>query len=160
MLPEFGLDWMSACTNVFLIRDPAHVVASYSEKRADITLADIGVVRQAELFEREADRLGHAPVVVDSADVAKTPEATLGALCAAVGIPFTATMIHWPAGPRASDGVWAPAWYDQVERSTGFRTAEADPRVKAPLTLNLQTIADEAAPYYARLTCWALKPAG
>ncbi len=29
-------------------------------------------------------------------------------------------MLHWPAGPRKSDGVWAPYWYDAVERSTGF----------------------------------------
>ena len=31
-------------------------------------------------------------------------------------------MLSWPAGKRATDGVWAPAWYDQVERSTGFKT--------------------------------------
>ena len=29
-------------------------------------------------------------------------------------------MLHWPAGPRDSDGVWAPYWYDAVARSTGF----------------------------------------
>lgn len=27
---------------------------------------------------------------------------------------------HWPAGPRASDGVWAPYWYRAVLGSTGF----------------------------------------
>ena len=29
-------------------------------------------------------------------------------------------MLSWPAGRRETDGVWAPAWYDAVERSTGF----------------------------------------
>ena len=29
-------------------------------------------------------------------------------------------MLTWPAGPRQSDGVWAPHWYEQVLRSTGF----------------------------------------
>jgi len=29
-------------------------------------------------------------------------------------------MLSWPAGPRASDGVWAPYWYEAVLRSTGF----------------------------------------
>ena len=39
-------------------------------------------------------------------------------------------MLHWPAGPRPSDGVWAPYWYQQVYRSTGFETpAEADIQV-------------------------------
>ena len=40
-------------------------------------------------------------------------------------------MLHWPAGPRDSDGVWAAHWYAAVERSTGFeawrpRTVDLD----------------------------------
>ena len=29
-------------------------------------------------------------------------------------------MLPWPPGPRDSDGVWAPYWYDAVLASTGF----------------------------------------
>jgi hypothetical protein len=29
-------------------------------------------------------------------------------------------MLSWAPGPRDSDGVWAPYWYDAVRRSTGF----------------------------------------
>ncbi len=29
-------------------------------------------------------------------------------------------MLAWPSGPRDSDGVWAPHWYDAVWASTGF----------------------------------------
>ena len=29
-------------------------------------------------------------------------------------------MLHWPEGPRATDGIWAKYWYEQVERSSGF----------------------------------------
>jgi hypothetical protein len=29
-------------------------------------------------------------------------------------------MLSWPPGPRDSDGVWAPYWYDAVLASTGF----------------------------------------
>ena len=29
-------------------------------------------------------------------------------------------MLAWPAGPRDSDGVWAPHWYSTVWASTGF----------------------------------------
>ena len=60
MLPGFGLDWTAKCVNAFLIRDPAEVLASYVRRRGEATLEDIGVVRQRELFEREADRLGRA----------------------------------------------------------------------------------------------------
>jgi hypothetical protein len=38
-----------------------------------VGLEDIGVVRQAELFDREADRLGAAPPVIEGADVLANP---------------------------------------------------------------------------------------
>jgi hypothetical protein len=155
MLPQFGTAWMASCCNVFLIRRPEDVIASYREKRAEIGLADIGIVRQAELFDQEAGRLGTAPLVIDAADIAASPAAMLGALCTAIGLEFTPAMIAWPAGRRASDGVWAPAWYDQVERSTGFT-----PRANRPPVLlddAQQRIADAAAPYYARLAVHRLR---
>jgi hypothetical protein len=154
MLPEVGTDWMSACCNVFLIRRPDEVVASYSEKRGDVGLADIGVARQAELFEQEADRLGRAPPVIDSADVSAAPGAVLRALCLAVGISFTEKMLSWPKGRRASDGVWAPAWYDQVEQSTGFIPKAERARPKLPPAL--ARIADAARPHYERLARWKI----
>jgi hypothetical protein len=158
MLPEIGVDWMAACRNVFLIRDPRRVVASYTEKREEVALADIGIVRQAELFDREADRLGHAPPVIEATDVLADPRGTLAALCAAVDIPFSAAMLAWPAGPRDSDGVWAPAWYDQVEQSTGFLTKSEGPPPDLPAAL--QTVADAARPSYERLASRRLKPHG
>ena len=149
MLPDFGTAWMASCRNVFLIRNPEEVIASYRQKRAEIGLADIGIVRQAELFDRECDRLGHAALVLDSADVIAESAATLSALCAALGLAFSPAMISWPAGRRASDGVWAPAWYDQVERSTGFSPRPEKPPIQ--LDDEARRIADAAAPYYARL---------
>jgi hypothetical protein len=154
MLPDFGLDWTARCRNAFLIRDPAAVLASYVRKRAEVTLEDIGVVRQRELFDREADRLGHAPPVVEGADVLADPRAVLGRLCAALDLPFREEMLAWPAGRRASDGVWAPAWYEAVERSTGFAAPERSSM--APLGDDLQRIAEAARPHYEALASWKL----
>jgi Sulfotransferase domain len=154
MLPGFGRDWMARCRNAFLIRAPEHVLASYTQKRAEVTLADIGFVQQSELFDREADRLGHAPPVIDSADVLKDPRGTLSALCVALDIAFSDRMLHWPPGRRASDGAWAPAWYDSVERSTGF----APPREAGRLDESLKPIADAARPHYNRLAAYKLAP--
>ena len=66
MIPEFDRGFMRQLTNVFLIRHPARVIASYAKKRETPTLMDIGLVQQAELFDEVADTLGHAPVVIDS----------------------------------------------------------------------------------------------
>lgn len=154
MLPGFDLGWMARCRNAFLIRAPEAVLASYAQKRGVVTLDDIGVVRQRALFDREADRLGKAPPVIEGKDVLADPRAALTRLCAALDIPFTEHMLSWPPGPRKSDGVWAPAWYDAVERSTGFATQEGD--ASPQLTDDLRRIADQARPYYEGLARYRL----
>ncbi|MGQ0742667.1 MAG: HAD family hydrolase [Alphaproteobacteria bacterium] len=151
MVPPIGLDWISGCTNVFLIRDPAEVVASYSKKIARITIADIGIVRQWEIFEQERKRLGRAPIVVESRAVLENPRGTLSALCAVIGIPFVEGMLHWPPGRRESDGIWAPYWYVKVERSTGFEPPPS-PKKGAELSADLKLICAAARPYYEWLS--------
>jgi len=154
MVEGFGLDWTAACVSAFLIRDPAAVLASYAAKRAEVTLADIGIARQRELFDREADRLGRAPPVVEGRDVLADPARVLSALCAALGIAFRAEMLSWPAGPRDTDGVWAPVWYDAVERSTGFEPPGA--ARTPPLGDDLRRLADQARPHYEALAAHRL----
>ncbi len=150
MLPEFGLDWTRVCANAFLIRPPEQVLASYLAKRTVVTLDDIGVVRQNEIFDRVAEAQGSAPPVIEGGDVLADPRRALTALCAALGIPFSEKMLGWPAGRRASDGVWAPAWYDAVERSTGF-TAPDRVATFEDLPDSLKRVAEAARPYYERM---------
>ena len=149
------LAWTAQCRNTFLIREPEPVLASCSVKREAVTLADIGFERQAELFDRECDRLGFAPPVVEGRDVLASPRAMLTRLCEALQIPFSDSMLAWPAGPRDSDGVWAPAWYDAVERSTGFAPPVTDSR--PALASHLRAIADAARPHYERLAAHRLR---
>jgi sulfotransferase family protein len=158
MCAEFGRDWIAQCRNAFLIRAPEDVLASYTEKRSDVTLDDIGFVQQAEIFDVEAQRLGFAPPVIDAADVLTDPRGTLSALCRALDIPFMEDMLHWPPGRRKTDGAWAPAWYDAVERSTGF----APPRAPLPfdaLREDLKLIAMSARPYYEKMRLHRLSAA-
>jgi len=142
MLQHFDLGWMAQCRNVFLIRHPARVVASYRRKRTAPTLADIGFARQADLFARECDRLGAPPPVIDADDVLENPRALLEILCDVLQIPFSERMLTWPPGRRDTDGVWAPHWYEAVERSTGFQAPEARQQE------NHNTVAEAAMPYY------------
>jgi hypothetical protein len=151
MLASFDLEWLAHVRNAFLIRDPAAVLASYVQKRETVELADIGIVRQRELFEREAQRLGAAPPVIDSHDVLTNPAGTLEKLCAALEIPFTEVMLSWPAGRRDTDGVWAPAWYSAVEKSTYFAPPPASTHAQTSLPSDLRRIADEARPHYEAL---------
>ncbi len=148
MIPEFDLGFMRGLTNVFLIRHPARVIASYAKKREAPTLLDIGFVQQARLFDQVAGWRGHAPMVIDSADIRLNPRASLTNICAALGITFTESMLSWPVGAKLYDGVWAPHWYNAVHASTGFDIAEGDlpdlPDAYRPLL-------EAALPYYDQL---------
>ena len=125
MLSHIGHDWFGAVTHVFLIRDPREVLISYIRSRPHVTAEDIGVLQQLDIFEYVSELCGRAPPVIDAGEFLKAPEPQLRALCAQLDITFTARMLSWPAGPRASDGVWAPYWYEAVLRSTGFETYRA-----------------------------------
>ncbi len=153
MIPAFDRGFMAGLTNVFLIRHPARVVASYARKRENPTLDDIGFVQQAELFDQVAGRLGRAPVVIDSADIRDDPKGRLKALCAALGISFTPKMLSWPAGPKPHDGAWAPHWYNAVHASNGFDAPEGDLPILAGDAARLVEL---ALPLYDRLRRHAL----
>ncbi len=118
MVVGFPLGWASDCVNIHLIRHPARVIASYGAKRDQMTLEDIGFTHQARLY----DELGG--IVIDSADIRADPEKMLRKLCEAINLAFDPAMLHWPAGPRAEDGIWAKHWYNAVHQSNGFAGAE------------------------------------
>ncbi|MDK3017872.1 sulfotransferase-like domain-containing protein [Pseudodonghicola flavimaris] len=149
MIDGFPLDWAADCVNVHLLRHPARVVASYAAKRENPTLDDIGFRQQVELFAR------FPGLVIDSADIRADPEGMLRALCAEIGLAFDPAMLHWPAGPRAEDGVWAAHWYGAVHRSTGFAGAEGPlPQLEGTAA----ALAEAALPYYEELAAKRILP--
>jgi len=116
-----GLDrsWMQHVVPCFLIRQPDEMLASLHAKTPCPTLEDTGLPQQVELFD--AAMANGVPPVIDARDVLERPRAMLSALCDVLGLPFEEAMLSWPAGPRDSDGAWAPYWYDSVWKSTGFQ---------------------------------------
>lgn len=112
--------WLAELRNVLLIRDPREVVASYVRSREACEPEDIGLWQQVTLHDELVDLTDDDVPVIDAADFLQAPEAHLRWLCDWLGIPFTDRMLRWPLGPRRSDGVWAPYWYDAVWASTGF----------------------------------------
>ena len=125
MLPSVPRSWMKDCVNVFLLRHPARVVASYAAKRENPAMMDIGFVQQAELYDNICGT-GQTPVVVDSHDIRQDPEGMLRKLCDAIGLEYDPAMLHWEKGGHRSDGVWASHWYGAVHGSTGFAGPEGE----------------------------------
>jgi hypothetical protein len=155
LLPEMGREWLGSVTHSFLIRDPAPMLASLEDKLGRFDLDATGLPQQVEIFDFVLRSTGRVPPVVDSADLLAAPEPVLRALCAALGVPFDARMLSWPAGPRASDGVWAKHWYERVCRTTGFEAPEA--AAMPQLTGRLAELDAQCRPLYERLRAHRLR---
>lgn len=146
MVPGIPREFMAECANVFLIRHPARVAASFLKGYPQTTAEDLGFRLQAELYDHSR-ALGQTPVVMDSADIRSDPEGMLGKLCDAVGLNRDPAMLSWPKGGHPADGVWAAHWYGAVHRSTGFAGAEGT----LPDMSEFKGIVAEVMPYYDAL---------
>jgi len=158
LLPGVDRGRLAGLRHAFLIRDPRRLLASYARVRDTPTLADLGLEQQVEIY-----RLFGGPVI-DAADLAASPLATLEALCAALRIPFDPAMLAWPAGPRPTDGVWAEHWYARVWASTGFdpgrdagRGAGDAGNAGAALPERLAGLAARCQPFYDELAAHRLR---
>ncbi|MEE9334320.1 MAG: hypothetical protein V3U65_09535 [Granulosicoccaceae bacterium] len=121
ILPHIKLDWVNAISNVFLIRDPHLVVASYAAKREDCVASDLGYALQKNLFDQIQNIGVTKPLVIDSALFIDNPRQQFTILCEQLNIDFEEAMLCWPAGARDTDGVWGKHWYNAVNKSTGFK---------------------------------------
>jgi Sulfotransferase domain len=151
LLPEVDRAALAPLRHAHLIRDPRELLASYARVRTEPSLDDLGLRQQAEIFET------FGGPVVDSRDLLTDPEGILRSLCEALGVPFDTRMLSWPAGPRDSDGVWAPHWYASVHASTGF--APYRPPAEA-LPARLEPLAQRCLPYFARLHQYRISALG
>jgi hypothetical protein len=148
MVGPVGYEDFARFRHAFLIREPEPMIASYLKKREAARFEDFGLEKQAEFFEREADRLGHPPPVIDANDVLADPERVLSKLCGALGIAWDPAMLSWAPGRRETDGVWAAHWYNAVEKSTRFGEPDSGPVELAEAD---QILAERMRPYYQRL---------
>ena len=147
-----GDDFLSLCINVFLIRDPKQLIASYAQVIDNPTMRDIGVEHEYQLFQKVSSQKS---IVIDSGLLLQNPESVLRQLCDRLGIKFESKMLQWKAGPKEYDGVWAPHWYANVHRSTGFERQATSDR---PLPKQLESLYQTASVYYQKLLKHALKP--
>jgi hypothetical protein len=106
--------------HVFLIRDPALMVASYRRKNELVDARQLGFERLVEYHRRVSDRLGHPAPVIDGNAILADPSSKLAALCNAIGIDWDPAMLKWSKGPHPDDGIWGAHWYDAVWKSEGF----------------------------------------
>jgi hypothetical protein len=146
-----GLDvsWIKSLKNVFLIRDPRYVLSSYLKKHDSPTPDDLGYPQQLKLFNYLQTECAITPIVLDSKDVLKNPQAMMKLLCDKLQIGFDDKMLSWPKGYRKSDGIWAKHWYNRVVESTEFVKYKSK---KLSLNSQEEALANECLPYYIEMS--------
>ncbi|MCB0662668.1 MAG: hypothetical protein KDC24_08010 [Saprospiraceae bacterium] len=141
-----AIDWsfILAMKNILLIRNPAEIIQSYAKVIPNPSMEDVGITKQKVLYDFLLNN-GQQPVIIDTNEVLKNPTKVLAELCHQLSIPFDTSMLQWEAGPRKEDGIWAPYWYQNVHRSTGFQPYE---KKEIQLSDELMALAQEAMPVY------------
>ncbi len=109
--------------NVILCRQPSAVIASYTKQVEKPTALDLGYGHQLRLLGYLTDH-SIPYYILDSDVLRKDPAKELGELAEFLGMPFSDSMLRWPAGALREDGVWAKYWYDNVHLSGGFAAYE------------------------------------
>ena len=152
-LVELDRGFLAETANVLLTRHPRDVLPTLAKQLPEPVLRDTGYAAQVELLA-ELRALGQPGLVLDAAELLRDPESVLRQLCAGLGLDWEPAMLEWEAGPKPYDGCWAPDWYENVHRSTGF--APYRPK-EEPFPERLAPLLAECLPLYERLYAVAIK---
>jgi len=144
---DVDLEFLAKLENVFLIRDPYQLIASFAQVVEKPTMLDIALEMEWTIFDHLKTQ-GQSPIVIDSNDILSDPKTELTKLCSRLEIPFEESMLSWSPGPIPEDGTWAKYWYQNVWKSTGFKKQKTSSRT---LPKRLQSLYERSQVYYDRL---------
>ncbi len=143
---QMKLDFLENMTNLFLVRNPHQLIASFAQVIENPTMQDIGLEKSWELFNIVKRQ---NPIVLDSAEILKDPKGLLKKLCKKLQIKFYDEMLSWKKGGIKEDGPWAKFWYKNVHNSNGFTKQKTSSR---ELPKNCQSLYIESLKYYDKLS--------
>ncbi len=148
-----SFDSLLPISNIIFIRNPKQIISSYAQVIHNVTMPDIGIDKQCELYHFLIKNKQDF-VVLDSGELIKHPSKVLRKLCDALGIPFYNEMLSWQPGAKPYDGIWAKYWYRNVHKSTHFELQESSGR---ELPDYLQPLYEECKRYYDLLSQHSIK---
>ncbi|WP_055445362.1 hypothetical protein [Lacinutrix himadriensis] len=144
--------FMKEVYNVILTRDPVEMLPSFDKVIHNPTIEDVGYAKHTELLDyMETNNI--KPIVLDSKRVLLNPKKVLTQLCDFIGIPFDENMLHWQAGSRPEDGVWAKYWYANIHKSTGYLAYK--PKTET-FPEHLKPLLNQCKPHYNKLLKYAI----
>lgn len=158
---SLNMSWAVAPTtrHIILIRDPMRQLASFASAPfiENPSVDELSLPQLVALHTQLTELCDHAPVVIDADDLSKNPVGMLHALCAELGVPYSAAMLAWSEGPKPCDGMWAKHWYDSVHRTTGWLGKHSATAYRT-LSTDLLPVLRAAEPFYNYLRTFAIRP--
>ncbi|MGD1700303.1 hypothetical protein [Dapis sp. BLCC M229] len=152
--------FLSCFESTFIIRHPAKALPSLFDVWSDFTLEEAGYTELYKLFERVMEINDKVPVVINSDDLIRNPEATVKAYCNAVGIPFIPQALYWKPSERPE-----VSWFENgrchtyLKSSSGFKEQENKKYLDIKDNEYLKQAYEINFPYYQKLNEYCIKPA-
>ena len=146
---EMELSFLENMTNLFLVRNPGQLIASFAQVIKNPQMKDIGLKKSWELYQIICELNNASPNVLDSAQILKDPPKLLEKLCEKLDIKFYDSMLSWSEGGIKEDGAWSDFWYKNVHKSTGFKKQQTSNRELPP---HCEALYFDALKYYNKLT--------
>ena len=154
-------DWEAQATaagdtvvHCFMMRHPAKAISSLYYKSCidnegtgytHFDAVEAGYEQMWDLL-RYIDGTGAPPpAIIDADDLLEDPAGVMEAFSSAVGLPYSQSMLSWPAGPVKELESPFSGWTDDVQKSTGIKRREK--RTPPPSVL---TLPDEVQECIAR----------
>jgi hypothetical protein len=104
-------------------------------------------------INRYQKRVKKEQILIEAKKVLLNPKKVLKKLCSLIGISFDKNMLHWSAGSRPEDGVWAQYWYNTIHKSTGYLPYTLK---LTPFPEHLKLLLKECLPHYEKLNTLSL----
>ncbi len=111
-------------TNTFLIRNPLKSIISYHKLDAALSLEEIGLDAQWNLYHGLEEKMGVESVVIEAESVQENPEKMLQWFCNSIGLKYKSQALKWEntAIPKAWESV--QTWHAEISNSTSIKRPE------------------------------------
>ncbi|HYI60633.1 MAG TPA: hypothetical protein VEW93_02380 [Acidimicrobiales bacterium] len=146
---------LGAWNSTFLIRDPRWSIPSMARIWPDMTDEEAGFTALSRAVET-LRAAGTEPLVIDSHDLCREPEAVVGAWCDTMGLAAAPDALTWESGMRPEWERWRD-WYGATSRSSGF-LAPPDGSPPAPQDARIAALVERNLPVYEELRTACLVP--
>lgn len=169
-------DFLKRITHFFLIRDPLASIPSYYKLDNDVTLHEIGLESQWQLYEH-LRQLGITAPIVEAEAIRNDPQTIISKLWEAMDLDYCEHAFSWqrrssgaqntadiPDAPTVNDWQQVSGWHQSVIASTGIAPLSPDELLNqqkrfdelASESAKIQAFYDHHHPFYANLQSHAL----